>query len=81
MSQSNLKPCQDCGKQLSPSAKACPDCNSTDPFHYDLKKRKRETTILLLALLFIIAIFVAFYFHLLTPNMVKNFISNNLNHS
>lgn len=81
MSQSNLKPCLDCGNLLSPSAKACPKCNSTDPFHYDLKKRNRQTNILLLGLLFILAVFAAFYFNLLTLDMVKNFISDNLNRS
>lgn len=66
--------CIDCGKKLSPTASTCNGCNSTDPFG---KRRAEEKTKLILALVAVTGaglVWLAFYFNILTFEMVKNLL-------
>lgn len=77
MPTSRLKPCVDCGHMLSPTAKSCINCNSTDPFGI---ARGQQQFNLVMALVFALVVGIvggAVYFGFLPFETLKSYILPN----
>ncbi|WP_417664796.1 DUF2116 family Zn-ribbon domain-containing protein [Raoultella ornithinolytica] len=64
----HLRPCVDCGKELSRTATSCNQCQSSDPFGKKRRARKRES-------IFMIIILVALVFWLYETGSITEMIT------
>lgn len=62
-----LRPCYDCGTELSPTAKTCGKCASTDPFGMKRADEKIKATLILIAIVIALAFFGAWKWKSITP--------------
>ncbi|WP_155803459.1 hypothetical protein [Bordetella sp. FB-8] len=65
--QQNLRPCFDCNTLLSPTAKECGKCNSTDPFGFQRSADKQKLILMLGGALVAIVLFIAWKATGITP--------------
>lgn len=71
--------CIDCGKQLSSTAIECNGCNSRDPFGKRRAEYKAEMMLMSLVATVLVCGLTAFYFDILTIDMLKGFLKFFLN--
>lgn len=70
MVNTKLKPCVDCGKNLSVTATNCQDCNSTDPFGRSRAQRSLEGKIIFSIIIIIILFVASIYFHIIPDDYI-----------
>lgn len=69
-----LQQCVDCHQQLSPTAKTCNKCNSTDPFGRARAEQKAKDRVTWFGLGLAVCVAVAFYFGFIDISTIKNFL-------
>ena len=63
----NLRPCVDCNTSLSPTAKECGKCKSTDPFGFRRAQEKQKMIMLLVGVGVAAILFAAWKITGITP--------------